>query len=119
MTRRQLEIESLSEFDRHIGRTRRLTGWFVQAVDLTERTDGAPRVEPRGAVFLGCRFATGVAEELSRRGALVFPELGALPFHPYRATLYEVDELYGHGRYADSPDAAIYAWSRAATGRHR
>ena len=38
MTRRQLEVESLDQFDRHLLRTRRLSGWFVQAVDLTGRT---------------------------------------------------------------------------------
>ncbi len=30
----------------------------------------------------------------------------------YRAQLYDAAELYGDRSYAESPDAAIYAWSR-------
>jgi predicted Rossmann-fold nucleotide-binding protein len=113
MTRRQVEIESLATFDAHIQRARRLSGWFVRAVDLTARTQELRRVNPRGAAFVGCRFARGVEAELTTRGAMVFPDLPDLPFQPYRPGLYDADELYGDGPYAGSPDAAIYAWSRA------
>lgn len=34
VTRRLIEIESLTDFDAHISETRRLNGWFVQSVDL-------------------------------------------------------------------------------------
>ena len=119
MTRRQLEIESLADFDAAIGGAKRLDGWFVRAVDLTGRSDRLHRVDPGGAVFLGCRFEPGVADELTEAGALVFPELGRLPFQPYRPGLYTPDELYGTGRYAASTDSAIYAWSRAAAARRR
>ena len=56
MTRRLIDIESLADFDAHIGKTRRLNGWFVQSVDLTERAGALLEVDPRGAVFLGCVF---------------------------------------------------------------
>ena len=54
MTRRLIDIESLADFDAHIGKTRSLNGWFVQSVDLTERAGALLEVDPRGAVFLGC-----------------------------------------------------------------
>jgi len=112
MSRRLLEIESLADFDAHIGRTWRLNGWFVQSVDLTERTEALLAVDPRGGVFLGCTFAPSAEDHLRRAGALLFPRLPEVPFDPYRARLYDAAELYGEQGYASSPDAAIYAWSR-------
>ena len=75
MTRRLIEIESLPEFDAHIGKTHRLNGWFVQSVDLTERADALLKVDPSGAVFLGCLFTPRVEDYLRRSGALLFPRL--------------------------------------------
>ena len=75
MTRRVIEIESRAEFDAHLRKTQRLNGWFVQSVDLTERTDALLNVDPRGAVFLGCLFAPTVEHHLRRSGALLFPRL--------------------------------------------
>ena len=97
--------------------SRRLNGWFVQSLDLTDRSAVLRRVDPRGAVFLGCEFGAGVEEELRSAGALLFPRLPDLPFDPYRAGLYDADQLYGSGRYRASPDAAIYAWSKRASDR--
>ncbi len=117
MTRRLLEIDSLSDFDDHLGRTARMGGWFVQALDLRSRTAPLLAQDPRGAVFLGCTFSPQVEDQLRRRGALLFPRLPDLPFDAYRPRLYDADELYGRRAgedrpYARSPDAAIYAWSR-------
>jgi predicted Rossmann-fold nucleotide-binding protein len=112
MSRRLLEIESLADFDAHIGGTSRLNGWFVQSVDLTGRSDALLRVDPRGGVFLGCAFRPVIEEHLRRSGALLFPRLPDVPFDPYRGQLYDAAELYGDRSYAESPDAAIYAWSR-------
>ena len=117
MTRRLIEIESLADFDAHVRRTQRLNGWFVQSVDLTERTDALLKVNPRGAVFLGCLFAPTVEDHLRRCGALLFPRLPDLPFDPYRSRPYDAAELYGAGDYAASLDAAVYAWSHSEQGR--
>ena len=103
MTRRVLEIESIAVFDAHIARARRLNGWFVQSLDLTDRSAELRRVDPRGAVFLGCDFGPGVEAELRGAGALLFPRLPDLPFDPYRGSLYDADQLYGTGRYRTSP----------------
>lgn len=113
-----MEIESLAEFDAHLARTSRLAGWFVQSVDLTERGPALAKVDPAGAVFLGCRFDPVTAPDLVRRGGLVFPELPDLPVNPYRASVYSADELFDTEHYADSLDARAYAWFRAAGPHH-
>ena len=79
MTRRLIEIESLADFDAHIVKAGRLNGWFVQSVDLAERADVLLKVDPRGAVFLGCQFTPTVEHHLRRSGALLFPRLPDLP----------------------------------------
>ena len=117
MSRRTLEIETLADFDAHIRRARSLNGWFVSSLDLTERSEDLLRVKVRGAAFLGCAFAPAVEERLRRGGALLFPQLPAVPFDPYRPRLYDADELYGAGRYGASPDAVIYAWARSNQAR--
>jgi predicted Rossmann-fold nucleotide-binding protein len=117
VTRRSLEIESLAAFDSHIRRAHSLNGWFVQSLDLTERTEALLSVNPRGGVFLGCRFSPAVEDYLHRAGALLFPRLPDLPFEPYRAALYSAAELYGTADYQSSPDAAIYAWSGSMLAR--
>jgi predicted Rossmann-fold nucleotide-binding protein len=114
MTRRLLEVETLAAFDHYIRGARRLNGWFVQSVDLTGRSDKLLAVDPRGAVFLGCRIEPRVEHRLRAAGALLFPRLPDLPFDPYRAKLYDAAELYGTGPVASSPDAVIYAWARSA-----
>ena len=117
MTLRLIDIESLEDFDAHIGKTQRLNGWFVQSVDLTGRADALLKVDPQGAVFLGCVFAPAVEHHLRKSGALLFPRLPDLPFDPYRAHLYDAAELYGAGNYAKSPDAVVYAWCHSRPAR--
>ena len=127
MSSRSVEIDSLADFDARIGRTHALDGWFVSSLDLRDRGDALLRVDPRGAVFLGCRFAepvdgVDVAGRLRSGGALLFPALPDVPFDPYRPLLYSPEELYGvrdgqRPAYARSPDAVVYAWTRAPAGR--
>ena len=112
MTHRLVEIDTLPALDAQLAGADRLVGWVVQSLDLRGREDALLARDPAGAVFLGCRFGTDAEDALRRRGALLFPRLPDLPFDPYRPTLYDAAALYGTGRYADSPDAAVYAWSR-------
>lgn len=107
-----LEIESLAEFDTEIAKTTRLDGWLVQSVDLSERGAELRRVDPAGAMFLGCTLTDRTHLGLIRRGAHVFPRIGQVPFNPYRATLYSAAELYDTASYADSTDARVYDWLR-------
>jgi predicted Rossmann-fold nucleotide-binding protein len=94
-----------------------MAGWFVQDLDLRERSESLMAAKPQGAVFLGCHIARNVEDSLRDRGALVFPEIIGLPFDPYRSRLYTASELYGDvaggGAYVDSPDALSNAWRLA------
>ncbi|CAA9297169.1 MAG: FIG01123807: hypothetical protein [uncultured Friedmanniella sp.] len=112
MTRRLVEIDSLTDFDARSRTAARMSGWVVQSLDLTSRTADLLAHDVRGSVFLGCRIAPEAEEEIRRRGALLFPRLPDLPFDPYRPTLYDAAALFGDGPYAASPDAAVYAWSK-------
>jgi predicted Rossmann-fold nucleotide-binding protein len=118
MTRRTLDVHDVAELDAHLlPGTRSLAGWFLQSVDLRERSSQLRRVDPTGAVFLGCTFGPGDAESVQARGGLVFPRLPGLPFDPYRGGLYTAAELYdletGGRGWTGSTDAAVYAWDRA------
>lgn len=110
---RVVEVESLTDFDhRTTAGARSLSGWHVQSVDLSRRSDVLRRVTVAGALFLGCRFAPGDEESVRARGAVVFPEVPGVPVDTYRATLYSPGELYDTGDYASSLDARAFAWSQ-------
>jgi predicted Rossmann-fold nucleotide-binding protein len=110
-----VDIESLDQFDRLVaaGATS-MAGWRVQSVDLSGRTDELRRLSPVGSLFLGCPLHDPVSRWIQDGGGLVFPAIPELPFDPYRAHLYDADELYAglEDGYAATPDARIYAWSR-------
>lgn len=112
-----LEIESLADWDARIGSVESIAGWVVQSVDLSQREDDLNRVDPDGAILLGCEIPDGLADDLVEGGALVFPQLPHLPFDSYRPTLYSPAELYDailRGElYSMTTDAAIYSWARS------
>lgn len=113
---RTVEIQTLEEFDRHAATGTRMRGWQLQDLDLRDRADVLARLDPAGALLLGCRLTTASEQELERRGALVFPSVPDVPFDVYRAGLYTPEELYGglDEGYAATRDARIYAWSSTA-----
>jgi hypothetical protein len=118
--RRTVEVETLADFDRLVAAGARSMGeWRLQDLDLTDRGEVLRRLDPRRALFLGCRVDPSVAEDLRTRGALVFPEVPDVPVDPYRARLYTPDELYdglATGSYADTVDARAYAWALESGG---
>jgi predicted Rossmann-fold nucleotide-binding protein len=118
---RTVEIQTLAEFDAQVARaaaagSTSMRGWQVQDLDLTGRDDVLAALDPRGALFLGCRFRPATEGRLRDRGALLFPTVPDVPFDAYRSTLYTPEELYAglEQGYEATPDARIYAWSRAA-----
>jgi predicted Rossmann-fold nucleotide-binding protein len=115
-----VEVDTLERFDVLAGSTSAMAGWRLQSLDLRERGARLRRLDPAGAVFLGCDLTDTDEDSLRDRGALLFPAVPDLPFDAYRGTLYTAEELYAElaGGYDRTPDAAIYAWSRtpAATG---
>ncbi|WP_153813028.1 LOG family protein [Streptomyces sp. SUK 48] len=113
-TARDLEIESLAEFDRAVAEHGSLARFRVQAVDLTGRTDALLHVDTTDAVFLGCPMASEAAARVRASGALVFPPVPGVPFDPYRGRPYTPDELYAslEEGYEATPDARAHGWFR-------
>jgi len=106
-------VDSLAEFDRRIrAGTRSVGGWRVSGVDLRERSAELDRLAVGGALFSGCRFAPGVAEQVEARGAVVLPERAGVPLDVRRDRLYAPEDLYDARPYAASLDARAYAWSQ-------
>lgn len=112
-----VEVESLTDFDRRLAAgAGSLSGWHVQAVDLTGRGEALRQVTVTGALFLGCAFAPGDEQSVRARGAVVFPLVPGVPVDTYRASLYSPRELYDTPDYAASLDARAFAWSRQPAG---
>ena len=112
---RLVEVESLDQLQELLtAGARSMTGWRLQGLDLTGHGDQLRRLDPSGAVLLGCRLAPADEASLRTRGALVFPALPGVPFEPYRSALYSPAELYAglSGGYEATLDARVYAWSR-------
>jgi predicted Rossmann-fold nucleotide-binding protein len=121
-SRHDVEVETLAEFDRRVADgVRSLAGWQLQGLDLRERREVLLRVDPLGALFLGCRIDADVEQRLRARGALLFPAVPDVPVDVYRSRLYTPDELYdglATGSYEATLDARVYAWAtRSRRGR--
>ncbi len=105
------EIDSLEEFHAAIASNQNLSHYVIHALDLTGIHDwGTCNLED--TLFLGCTFEDHTHRlEVEQRGAYVFPHLKDLPYSPYRAKLYSVDELldgYNQGGYFKTRDFEIY-----------
>lgn len=117
---RALRVDSLEEFDRRAARAHRMRGWHVDGLDLRERGEALEGLDPKGAVFAGCRLPDGAAGRLRAQGAYVLGSGAwprAVPREP--AALYSAEQLYaglGEGPYEAVPDARLYAWARRHLG---
>lgn len=113
------EIESQVELQVALGRveasTRSMDGWQVQGLDLTAVESRLLRLDPHGALFLGCKVTLAGADRLREGGALLFPMVPDVPFDPWRPRLYTTAELYAglEEGYAATLDARVYAWHLA------
>jgi predicted Rossmann-fold nucleotide-binding protein len=118
-----LDVDDLATFDSLVSAgSADLQGWHAQSLDLRGRAPALERVNVEGAIFLGCTFDEGMEDALRLRGALIFPRLEAVPFNPYRGSLYSPAELYAglaDAPYEELPDARIYQWSIQPGQRHR
>jgi predicted Rossmann-fold nucleotide-binding protein len=109
-----IEIQGEDELERAVAHADgSMSGWQVQDLDLAPHEAQLVGLDPRGALFLGCRMSDELAARLRAGGGLVFPSLPDLPFDPWRSTLYTAAELYDGlpDGYGHTPDATIYAWS--------
>ena len=86
-----IEIESLAELDdaaARAGDSGSMRDWQVQGLDLTGHEEVLLRLDPAGALFLGCRISEPTADRLREGGALIFPQVPDVPFDPWRPHLY-------------------------------
>ena len=93
MARPPTEIDTPEALEAHLAAGRSLGGVVLQGLDLTGYADALLAEPLRGTVFLGCRFAPGVATRAVEAGALVFPEVTHLPYAVYPNRLYTVETL--------------------------
>ena len=90
-----IEIDSQAALDALLDDEQPLVDVVFQGLDLTEASDALRlRSMSRGVVFLGCAMTPALREQAVAQGALIFPQIEGLPFHPYRGALYTVEELY-------------------------
>ncbi len=94
-----------------------LAGWRLRGLDLTRHSATLASCHTGGALFLGCRFATGDEARVRGEGALVFPDLPNSPVDDYRTSLYTARELYGTATYRESLDGRAFAWSKRRQSR--
>lgn len=114
---RVVVVTTLAEFDRRrAAGSRRLQGWRLIGVDLTERSASLADCDVSRTTFVGCALAPGDHDRLAARGALVLPAVGTPPVDTQRERLYAVDDLYDTTPYADSLDARAYAWAQRPEG---
>ena len=110
------QIETVDAFRAQVDERGGLDGCVVQGLDLSAETARLETVSARGAAFLGCQMSPIALSAVSEHGALIFPRLDELPYHPYRPALYTPAELMrGHRRgdpesfARDTLDGRIYA----------
>ncbi|MBT8037401.1 MAG: hypothetical protein KJO21_07640 [Verrucomicrobiae bacterium] len=85
------EIDTFSALFRQNGQ---LNCAVVQGLDLRREEIDWATLRCSGAVFLGCRFPDDLdLESLRLKGAMIFPRVTGLPYHPNRHSLYSREEL--------------------------
>ena len=110
-----IEIETLTELDAFLIGGASLDGAVFQNLDLRSRREVLLERSLAGAMVLGCKMDDALRAHASASGGIIFPELPNVPFSPYRAALYSIDELYDTfdwrqpDSYARCFDARVYA----------
>jgi predicted Rossmann-fold nucleotide-binding protein len=98
-----VEIESLAEFKRQAPNLKNVA---IQGVDFSAYPFAVAPLKLHNTIFLGCRFADDQhAVDLQRKGAIIFPGFDGLPYDPYRADLYSVEELMAG--YTEQDDQSL------------
>lgn len=119
------ELHSLEDLHQHLQQDPSLDNVALQNIDLRQlKAELLARLSFRGALLLGCNLSPEQSCRATEEGALVFPRLTNLPYEPYRAALYTVDELY-QGYVPSDPttddryfDQRIYQHWRRSGGAH-
>ncbi|OWY19569.1 hypothetical protein C7N43_37820 [Sphingobacteriales bacterium UPWRP_1] len=100
-----IQIQQVDDF---LQRFRQLERCVIQSLDLSNVPVDWGRLDVSDTVFLGCTFPSDRVEVMLRkRGALIFPQFGNLPYNPYRNTLYSWQELLKPAANGLTTDANI------------
>jgi predicted Rossmann-fold nucleotide-binding protein len=122
-----IEIDTVERWTRHIKEAQELEAIVIQGLDLTGETEALLRLPistTKPPVFLGCQLEARALARLYDDGALVFPWLPGLPYHPYRGSLYSVEELFLEfeltrpDSYEETLDKRVYRHWEATGGPH-
>ena len=117
-----LELATTAELEIHLAGKESLEDVAIQGLDLRPYTSALLQRSLRRTIFLGCQLETAALEHALHQGALIFPPLPDLPYHPYRGTLYTPEELLGSyqpgqsGSYQQTLDGQVYAHYLATGG---
>jgi predicted Rossmann-fold nucleotide-binding protein len=89
----------------------------VIGLDLRQERFGWSAADVEGCTFFGCLFQHGDWNLLATSGATIFSVPGGLPFEPYRATLYDYEELTARapGDAVGTVDDRMASWFAASS----
>jgi predicted Rossmann-fold nucleotide-binding protein len=110
-------VEDRDDVIRLLGERTALSRVAIRDVDL--RGISFAGVDFRDSLLLGCDLDPDVLGRAILGGAVVLPDLAAVPLTPYRGTLYRPADLYAsliEQGYAATPDAHAYRWASATRG---
>lgn len=115
------EITTTGQLRAHRAAGQDLKRAVLVGLDLTapEHDELLRRTALDEALLLGCRLVPSTAYRAEASGALLFPEIPALPYRAYRSTLYTPAELFAGfdpdrpESFADTMDALVYRHVRA------
>lgn len=97
------ELETIPDLRRRLAADPDLAEVVLQNLDLRGMAAELAPARFHRAVLLGCVMDRDLYLRVMEEGALVFPRIDSIPYEPYRARLYEPDELVS-GFSADAPD---------------
>lgn len=123
------EFESLEALDTYLAQdglnpATALQGAAFQHLNLSNHTEALLASSLYGALFLDCKMSQAARDHADASGALFFPAIPDLPFHPYRNRLYSPLELmdgFAHGSptgFAQTVDNQIYEHYMSHGGPH-
>ncbi len=103
-------IPSIKAFTKVTAKNKDLTNKVIQDINFCPHHIEWGQYNLENTSFLGCQFKRDEAFELISRGAFVYPKFKNIPYNPYRAGLYNWQELMEgyHPQNDQSTDLKIY-----------
>ncbi|MEL6987341.1 MAG: hypothetical protein AAGK97_05875 [Bacteroidota bacterium] len=99
------EIESLKAFFLNGNSLKNCT---LQNIDFSQSVFDWDKVEISNTTFLGCKMDVATQIKLIEKSAIVIPQPKNLPYNPFRAELYNWEEMLKENGNGQSIDLDIY-----------